>query len=83
MGRSSTKQNSYVENSHGSDEREFYQQGNIYQDFEVMKKKLAEWEYTWNNIRPHQALNYMTPNEYLEKWQTSRLPTKDVITLQT
>jgi len=76
------KQNTYVEISHGADEREFYQQGNIYQDFEVMKKKLAEWEYTWNNIRPHQALNYMTPNEYLEKWQTSRLPTKDVITLQ-
>jgi transposase InsO family protein len=77
------KQNSYVEISHGADEREFYQQGNIYQDFETMKNKLAEWEYTWNNIRPHQALNYMTPNEYLNKWQTSRLPTKDIITLQT
>jgi len=76
------KQNSYVEISHGADEREFYQQGNICEDFEIMKKKLAEWEYTWNNIRPHQALNYMTPNEYLEKWQTSRLPTRDVITLQ-
>jgi len=24
----------------------------------------------------------MTPNEYLEKWQTSRLPTRDIITLQ-
>jgi len=61
------KQNSYVEISHGADEREFYQQGNICQDFEVMRKKIAEWEYTWNNIRPHQALNYMTPNEYLYK----------------
>jgi len=76
------KQNSYVEISHGADEREFYQQGNICEDFEVMKKKLAEWEYIWNNIRPHQALNYMTPNEYLNKRQTSRLPTRDVITLQ-
>ncbi len=77
------KQNSYVEISHGADEKEFYQQGNIYQDLEIMQKKIAEWEYTWNNIRPHQALNYMTPNEYLNKRQTSRLPTKDVITLQT
>ena len=77
------KQNSYVEISHGADEREFYQQGNVYQDFEVMQKKMAEWEYTWNNIRPHQALNYLTPNEYLDKRQTSRLPTRDVITLQT
>lgn len=77
------KQNSYVEISHGADQREFYLQGNVYEDFEIMKRKLFEWEYVWNNIRPHQALNYMTPNQYLEKRQTSRLPTKDVITLQT
>jgi len=77
------KQNTYVEISHGADEREFYLQGNVYEDFEVMRKKLAEWEYIWNNVRPHQALNYLTPNQYLEKRQTSRLPTRDVITLQT
>ena len=77
------KQNTYVEISHGADEREFYQQGNVCEDFEAMQKKLAEWEYIWNNIRPHQALNYMTPNEYLNKRQSSRLPTRDVITLQT
>jgi putative transposase len=77
------KQNTYVEISHGADEREFYQQGNVYQDFEIMQKKMAEWEYVWNNIRPHQALNYLTPNEYLAKRQVSRLPTKDIITLQT
>src|SRR3989344_6036739 len=76
------KQNTYVEISHGADEREFYLQGNVYEDFEVMRKKLAEWEYIWNNVRPHQALNYLTPNQYLEKRQTSRLPTRDVITLQ-
>ena len=79
----SPKQNSYVEISHGADEREFYQQGNIYENIETMRTKIAQWEYVWNNIRPHQALNYLTPNQYLEKWQTSRLPTKDVITLQT
>lgn len=77
------KQNSYVEISHGADEREFYSLGNIEEDFGAMQKKIAEWEYVWNNIRPHQALNYMTPNEYLDKRQTSRLPTKDVINLQT
>lgn len=76
------KQNTYVEISHGADEREFYLQGNVYEDFEVMQEKLTEWEYVWNNVRPHQALNYLTPNQYLEKRQTSRLPTKDVITLQ-
>ena len=77
------KQNTYVEISHGADEREFYAQGNVYEDFDMMQKKIAWWEDVWNNIRPHQALNYLTPNQYLEKRQTSRLPTKDVISLQT
>lgn len=77
------KQNSYVENSHGSDEREFYQQGNISSFLNDMQQRIIDWQNTWNNTRPHQALNYLTPNEYFKKWQTSRLPTKDVITLQT
>jgi len=77
------KQNTYVEISHGADQREFYAQGNVCEDFDVMRNKIARWEDTWNNVRPHQALNYLTPNQYLEKWQISRLPTKDVITLQT
>ena len=77
------KQNTYVEISHGADKREFYQQGNVCENFETMQKKMAWWEHIWNNVRPHQALNYLTPNQYLEKRQISRLPTKDVITLQT
>lgn len=77
------KQNTYVEISHGADKREFYLQGNVSEDFEIMRKKIAWWEDIWNKTRPHQALNYLTPNQYLEKWQVSRLPTRDVITLQT
>lgn len=76
------KQNTYVENSHGSDEKEFYGQGNIGYDIKTMQKKLDEWEYTWNFIRPHEALDYLTPEEYFNKWQTSRLPTRDIIVLQ-
>jgi putative transposase len=77
------KQNTYVENSHGSDDKEFYKQGNIGCSLKAMQERLDKWEYTWNCIRPHQALNYLTPEEYLNKWQTSRLPTRDVIVLQT
>lgn len=77
------KQNSYVEISHGADEREFYQQGNVYEDINLMRQKIKEWERIWNNFRPHQALNYLTPDAYLHKWQISRLPTRAVITLQT
>lgn len=79
----SPKENTYVEISHGADEREFYRQGNIIDDFETMRGRLKAWQETWNTVRPHQALNYLTPRRYYEKWQHSRLPTKDVITLQT
>ncbi len=77
------KQNTYVETSHGADEKEFYLQGNIGYDIESMQRSLEEWEHTWNYIRPHEALNYLTPEEYLNKLQFSRLPTRDVIILQT
>lgn len=77
------KQNSYVERSHGSDKTEFYQQGNVYSDKTVMQDKLLSWEHIWNTIRPHESLNQITPQAYLEKWQKGRLPTRDVITLQT
>lgn len=76
------KQNTYVENSHGSDEKEFYQQGKISVDIESMHKVLKEWEYTWNYIRPHEALNYLTPDEYFNKIQCISLPIKNTIILQ-
>ena len=30
---------------------------------------LEAWEYTYNCIRPHQALDYLTPNEYDRQWK--------------
>lgn len=79
----SPKQNTYVEISHGADEREFYQQGNVWNDPKTMAEKLAGWERIWNEIRPHAALNYLTPAAYLERWKEGRLPTNATITLQT
>ena len=77
------KQNTYVEISHGADEREFYQQGNGSMLLSVMRARMKDWQDTWNNVRPHEALNYLTPGEYLLKLAEGRLPTRDVITLQT
>ena len=79
----SPKQNSYVEISHGADEREFYQQGNCHSLLPVMQRKIREWEHIWNTVRPHEALGQLTPQEYLAKLQTSVLPTRNVIVLQT
>jgi transposase InsO family protein len=77
------KQNTYVEISHGADKREFYQQGNVCSFLETMQERIRERQLVWNTVRPHQALSYLTPSEYLARLQTVPLPTRDVITLQT
>jgi transposase InsO family protein len=79
----SPKQNSYVEISHEADEREFYSQGHHHILFQVMRRELKEWQRIWNEVRPHESLNDLTPMEYLQRWQSGRLPTKNTITLQT
>jgi len=77
------KQNTYVEISQQADKREFYQQGNVCILLPVMDKKIREREDVWNNVRPHEALDQLTPSEYFWKLQTEKLPTKNVIVLQT
>lgn len=79
----SPKQNTYVENSHGSDEREFYQQGGVSCILSEMQKKIMEREDVWNNFRPHEALGQLTPAEYSQKLKIYGLPTKNIIVLQT
>ena len=76
------KQNTYVENSHGCDEKEFYQQGNVCSDLAAMQTRIKQRQDIWNKVRPHEALNYLTPHEYFIKWQRGQMPTKDTITLQ-
>ena len=76
------KEHTYVENSHLSDENEFYLQGNVGCTIETMQERLDEWEHTWNCIRPHEALGYLTPDEYSNKYKVEVLPTKSVIILQ-
>ena len=79
----SPKQNTYVENSHGSDEREFYLQGGVCSILSEMQKNIKEREDVWNNFRPHEALGQLTPAEYSNKLRVYGLPTKNVIVLQT
>lgn len=79
----SPKQNTYVEISHGADEREFYQQGKKTAELPLMRRFIAERERIWNTIRPHQALGYRTPDQYYAEIKDKNLATKDTIVLQT
>ncbi|OGE74296.1 MAG: hypothetical protein A3I07_04500 [Candidatus Doudnabacteria bacterium RIFCSPLOWO2_02_FULL_42_9] len=79
----SPQQNSYVERSHLTDELEFYQQGNMHNTLGQLLPRLKAWEHQYNHQRPHQSLNYLTPIQYLKKYQTETLATKDYVALQT
>lgn len=61
----SPKLNGCVERGQRTHTEEFYE---VYDgDFEIapLNQALLQWEYVYNNIRPHQALGYLTPLEYL------------------
>jgi transposase len=63
--------NPRVERSHLTDEIEFYRHGNICKTFAEQKKKIADWEYEYNYVRPHQALGNLTPMEFYELWKVN------------
>lgn len=61
--------NPRVERSHLTDDLEFYDHGNICETFIEQKEKLFDWEFTYNYIRPHQALGNLTPIEFYKLWK--------------
>ena len=46
---------------------EFLSWGNFTPDIAVFNQRLTEWLVEYNSIRPHQALNYLTPLAFAEK----------------
>lgn len=67
-------QNGVVERSHRTDEEEFYQETDIdYTNLEEINTKLKIWLEYYNTKRLHFALNFDTPEEYLEKARVSTI----------
>jgi transposase InsO family protein len=62
--------NPRVERSHRTDEDEFYAvKGNRFKSYSNLKIAQREWEYIYNYKRPHQALGYLTPNQFYHLWK--------------
>lgn len=63
----SPKLNGGVERANRTHTEEFYEVTDS--DFELadIRAKLLEWEKACNTIRPHQALHYLTPHEFLQQ----------------
>ncbi len=60
----SPKLNGGVERAHRTHTEEFYEVSDSSFDLAELRQELLEWEITYNTIRPHQALGYLTPLEF-------------------
>ena len=63
----SPKLNGYVERANRTHTEEFYEVTDASFEMDELNKALLKWEYTYNTIRPHQSLGYLTPQKFLEQ----------------
>lgn len=68
----SPKLNGCVERSNRTHTEEFYEVNDFSLDIDILNKQLAEWEKIYNTVRPHQALDYLTPLEYIQQWKNTK-----------
>lgn len=73
--------NPRVERSHRSDDDEFYAfHGEARMSLETLKTTGLEREKIWNDVRPHQALGYLTPKEFCELWKKDQPRAEQILT---
>jgi transposase InsO family protein len=61
----SPKLNGHVERAHRTHTEEFYEVYEGELKITPLNKALQEWERVYNHTRPHQALGYLTPQQFL------------------
>jgi transposase InsO family protein len=68
----SPKLNGHVERAHRTHREEFYEVTDVVWTVAELNRALHTWEQTYNTVRPHQALGYLTPLEFIKRWHTDR-----------
>ena len=61
----SPKLNAHVERAQRTHTEEFYELTHADATVAALSVELLEWEWTYNHVRPHQALDYKTPAQFL------------------
>jgi putative transposase len=61
--------NGGVERANRTSREEFYEVEDLALVTEELNRQLEEWEHAYNNVRPHQPLDCLTPNEYYRRWK--------------
>ena len=61
----SPKLNGSVERANRTHTEEFYQVTPCSLEMKKLNRELRQWEKIYNTVRPHQALGYLTPQQFL------------------
>src|SRR5712675_3213300 len=67
----SPKLNAHVDRSHRTHNEEFYEVQADSDQLPALNQQLRRWEKTYNCVRPHQSLAYLTPLEFLTRWKAN------------
>ena len=55
---------------------EFYDVVEFSLEMVTLNHELQGWERIYNTVRPHQALGYLTPHQFVTQWQNQRKEAK-------
>ncbi len=68
----SPKLNGAVERANRTHTEEFYQVTPCSLEMRKLNRELRQWETIYNTVRPHQALGYLTPRQFLLQLSSQR-----------
>ena len=68
----SPKLNGHVERAQRTHTEEFYEITDAGFEIAELNQALLKWEKVYNTIRPHQALKYLTPLEFLKRYRQNK-----------
>ena len=73
----SPKLNGCVEQSQRTHTEEFYDVNDFSLEVATLNWELLAWEHVYNTVRPHQALGYLTPWAFCQRWYSEHPPDKE------
>lgn len=74
----SPKLNGHVERAQRTHQEEFYEVADLEWTVTALNKELIVWEAVYNTVRPHQALGYLTPQQFIEHWRAQSREQEEV-----
>ena len=73
----SPKLNGSVERAQRTHTEEFYEVNDFSLEMAPLNRELLAWERVYNTVRRHQALGYLTPWAFYQRWHSPHPPDKE------